>query len=128
MRRAQFQAGQRIFSQGDRSDGAYLVIVGAVEISAERNGRSFHLSSIPPGGIFGEMGLIEQAPRSATATAETDTTCAVYDSDELTGLIRSDPEEVLRIMRTLIHRLRDTDRKYSELLDLLEPRTNGARA
>ena len=125
MRRVQFQAGQRIFSQAERSDGAYLVIVGAVEISAERNGRSFHLRSIPPGDIFGEMGLIDQAPRSATATAKTDTTCAVYDFDELTSLLKSDPEEVLRIMRTLIHRLRDTDRKYIELLDLLGPRPAG---
>src|SRR5262249_13215565 len=109
MRRVHFDDGQRIFGQGDRSDGAFLVVVGAVEISADRNGRSFMLEEIGPGGIFGEMGLIDDAPRSATAMAKAATTCAFYESDELTALVKSNPEELLRIARILIRRLRDTD-------------------
>lgn len=116
MRRVHFDAGQRIFAQGDHSDGAFFVVVGTVEINVDRDGRSFVLQEIGPGGIFGEMGLIDQAPRSATAIAKTDTTCAAYESDELSALVKTNPEELLRIARTLIHRLRDTDRKYVELL------------
>jgi CRP/FNR family cyclic AMP-dependent transcriptional regulator len=116
MRRARFNGGDRIFSQGDRSDGAFLVIAGAVEIHAEQDGRSYTLAEIGPGGLFGEMGLLDDAPRSATAVAVTDTTCAVYDPNELKRLIRHDPDELLRIMRTLIQRLRDMDRSYVDVL------------
>src|SRR5579871_6887594 len=105
MRRVRFSAGERIFSQGDRSDGAFLVIAGQVEISAEQDGRSYTLAGIGPGGLFGEMGMLDDAPRSASAVAVADTTCAVYDANELNRLIRSDPEQLLRIMRMLIQRL-----------------------
>jgi CRP-like cAMP-binding protein len=116
MRRVKFSAGDRIFSQGDRSDGAYLVVAGQVEISAEQDGRSFALGEIGQGGLFGEMGLLDDAPRSASAVAVADTTCAIYDAEELKRLIRNDPEQLLRIMRMLIHRLRDMDRSYVDVL------------
>jgi CRP-like cAMP-binding protein len=62
------------------------------------------------------MGLLDDAPRSATARALTDTVCAVYDASELQRLVRHDPDELLRIMRTLIQRLRDMDRSYIDVL------------
>jgi CRP-like cAMP-binding protein len=116
MRRVRFNGGDRIFSQGDRSDGAFLVIAGSVEISADQDGHSYTLAEIGPGGLFGEMGLLDDSPRSASAVAATDTTCAVYDQDELKRLLRHDPEQVLRLVRTLIQRLRDMDRSYIDAL------------
>ena len=111
MRRVRFSGGDRIFSQGDRSDGAFLVIAGTVEIRADQDGESYTLAEIGPGSLFGEMGLLDDAPRSATAVAITDTTCAVYDPDELKRLIRHNPDELLRLIRTLVQRLRDMDRR-----------------
>ena len=116
MRRARFSTGDRIFAQGDRSDGAFLVVTGTVEIRADRDGQSFTLAEIGAGGLFGEMGLFDDAPRSASAVAITDTTCAVYDPDELKRLIRHDPDELLRLIRTLVQRLRDMDRSYIDVL------------
>jgi CRP-like cAMP-binding protein len=118
MRRVQFQAGDRVFAQGDPSDGAYMVIVGAIAISADSDGKAYALGEVGPGCLFGEMGLIDNAPRSATAVAKVDTTCAAYDPDELSRLMLDNPEELLRITRTLIQRLRDADRKYVDLLTL----------
>ncbi len=92
MRRVRFRGGDRIFSQGDASDGAFLVISGSVEISADVEGASYSLAEIGPGNLFGEMGLLDDAPRSATAVAVTDTTCAVYERDELERLVRQDPD------------------------------------
>ena len=53
-----------------------MVIIGAVEISADGDGNAYSLAEIGPGGLFGEMGLIDDAPRSTTAVAKIDTTCA----------------------------------------------------
>jgi CRP-like cAMP-binding protein len=116
MRRVRFSGGDRIFSQGDRSDGAFLVVAGTVEIRADQDGESYTLAEIGPGSLFGEMGLLDDAPRSATAVAITDTTCAVYDPHELKRLIRHDPDELLRLIRTLVQRLRDMDRSYIDAL------------
>ena len=116
MRRIKFSAGDQIFSQGDHSDGAFLVIAGLVEISADQDGHSYTLAEIGPGSLFGEMGLLDDAPRSASAVAVADTTCAVYDADELKRLVRHDPEQLLRIVRMLIQRLRDMDRSYVDVL------------
>jgi CRP-like cAMP-binding protein len=116
MRRVRFSGGDRIFSQGDRSDGAFLVIAGTVEIRADQDGQSYTLAEIGPGSLFGEMGLLDDAPRSATAVAITETTCAVYDPDELKRLIRHNPDELLRLIRTLVQRLRDMDRSYIDVL------------
>jgi CRP-like cAMP-binding protein len=93
-----------------------MVVVGAVEISAERDGKSYSIGQIRPGGLFGEMAWIDRAPRSATAVARTNTTCAAYESDELSDMILSNPEGLVRFILTLTHRLRDTDRKYIDLL------------
>jgi CRP-like cAMP-binding protein len=54
MRRVQFQAGERMFSQWERSDTAYMVVVGAVEISAGQDGKAIDRSD-QAGGLFGEM-------------------------------------------------------------------------
>jgi CRP-like cAMP-binding protein len=116
MRKLTFKAGDRIFSQGDRSDGAYLVLAGSVEIAADQEGQSFTLAEIGPGSMFGEMGLLDDAPRSATAVAVTDTSCAVYDPDELKRLLRNDPEQLIRFIRMLIQRLRDMDRSYLDVV------------
>ncbi len=116
MRRVRFSGGDRIFAQGERSEGAFIVLAGSVEIAAEEDGRSYTLAEIGPGSLFGEMGLLDDAPRSATARALTDTVCAVYDASELQRLVRHDPDELLRIMRTLIQRLRDMDRSYIDVL------------
>jgi CRP/FNR family transcriptional regulator, cyclic AMP receptor protein len=116
MRKLTFKSGDRIFSQGDRSDGAYLVLAGSVEIAADQEGQSFTLAEIGPGSMFGEMGLLDDAPRSATAVAVTDTSCAVYDPDELKRLLRNDPEQLIRFIRMLIQRLRDMDRSYLDVV------------
>jgi len=116
MRRVTFSAGDRIFSQGERSDGAFLVLAGTVEIHADRDADTYPLAEIGPGSMFGEMGLLDAAPRSASAVAVTDTTCAVYDPDELKRLLRHDPEELLRVIRILVQRLRDMDRRYVDVL------------
>src|SRR5271169_6754587 len=65
-----FRAGQEIFKEGDAGDGVYVVKDGAVEISVAvgQSGRQV-FSKVEPGDIFGEMAVIEDKPRSASAVA-----------------------------------------------------------
>lgn len=79
-----FEAGQTVFSEGDRGDELFIVLSGAVEIS--RMGSV--LSEAGPGDHIGEMALIRSMPRSATVKA--------LEAAELIALRRSDFFEILR--------------------------------
>jgi CRP/FNR family cyclic AMP-dependent transcriptional regulator len=106
MRRISFQAGQRIFGRGDPSDLAYMIVRGKIDISLDSGPAPRRLASLGPGEVFGEMGLIDSGPRSATATAVEDCVCMAIDGVELLGMLETEPKGAVAYVRTLIRRLR----------------------
>ncbi len=67
-----YMAGEVIFRQGYPADHAYVVLTGEVEIYRETaDGSEERLAVLPPGQMFGEMGVLDDAPRSASARAVT---------------------------------------------------------
>ena len=64
-----YREGQKIFGEGDSGDAAFLVESGLVEISRTVKGEKMILKRIGPGGLFGEMALIDAQPRMADAEA-----------------------------------------------------------
>ena len=75
--RKPFGEGQVIFSQGDPGDQAYIVQSGSVEIVRGKADRTRVIGRITEGGLFGEMALLDNAPRMASARAATATICLV---------------------------------------------------
>jgi len=69
LRRVEFVPGQTIFREGDSPDVAYLVDAGEVAVTANRDGHSVLLATLRSGDMLGEMAVIDDAPRTATATA-----------------------------------------------------------
>lgn len=109
----QFKAGETIFRAGDPGDGFYLVETGRVIISAAiGNTESRPLATINAGEFFGEMALLDDAPRSATAIAETDTRAFCIGRDELLALLEQRPQLALNLIREFSHRVRSLNRKY----------------
>jgi CRP-like cAMP-binding protein len=102
-----FAAGETIFVEGDEGRHMYVVLEGTVRLSV--TGRT--LEKVARGGVFGEMALIDAAPRSATATALTDCTLAPVSSPRFKALIQENPEFALEIMRVMAARLRSMDRR-----------------
>ena len=105
MERKAFNPGDTIFRAGDSSDRAYLIVVGSVDTHLP-NGLT---KRIGPGEIFGEMGLIDSRPRSATIVSAEYTVCAAYSEAELLDEIRNKPDEAIAFIRALIARLRDAN-------------------
>ncbi len=94
-----FYAGDKIFKEGDPGDRAYIVERGMVEIFKVIDGREVVLGTINKGGIFGEMALIDNAPRMAAARSVQQTTLVVVTRDTfVTKLAKADP-----FMRGLIN-------------------------
>jgi CRP-like cAMP-binding protein len=104
-----FEAGQVIFERGDASDFMYGIVTGDVDI---RLGDRL-LETISAGSVFGEMALIDDEPRSATAVAKTECRVVQVDAPGFHELIILHPEFALEVMKLMTHRLRrQIDAKY----------------
>ena len=120
-----FGDGQVIFRQGEPSDKFYIVRSGQVVLTKEAGGAPSELARVGPGEVIGEMGVIQNLPRSATATAKG--RCLLYG---MTGQDlmdkRSDGQDHPGsiVSRVLAQRLR----KANEKLDKFESGTPGVRA
>jgi signal transduction histidine kinase len=108
-----FASDQLIFNQGDPGDGIYFVKEGLVEISTTvSTGESKTLSMIAAGDLFGEMAVLDSAPRSATATADQPTTVYFISRPELMKLLNRMPHLAAALMRELSRRLRTFNDQY----------------
>ncbi len=108
-----FAAGERVFDIGDPSDRMYLAESGKVGISLDENpGKQTFVGIIGPGGCFGEMGLFDDLPRSATAHVVEDSVLLALERDKLRGLIISYPQLGLGLLRGMSRRLRDTNQLF----------------
>lgn len=99
--------GERLFDLGDPSDRMYIIVEGKVGLSIEPDpaAKKF-ISTLGPGDCFGEMGLFDNLPRSATAHVLANSQLLALDKYKLRGLIVSYPELLLGLLRGLSHRLR----------------------
>lgn len=105
--------GSEIFRQGDAGDGVYVVKGGRVEISTNvtQNTRSV-LSVLGPGEIFGEMGVLETKPRSASAIAAQDSVIYFLPRAPLLALVENSPVLALELLRHTSSRLRDFNQRH----------------
>ena len=99
-----FEANTRIFVQDDPGKCMYVVRTGRVGILSGGT----VLENIGPNGTFGEMALIDGAPRSATAVAREPTEVAVIDEKAFLYLVEKNPAFALDLLRLLAARLRRT--------------------
>ena len=103
------QAGEFVFREGDLGTEMYIVHDGKVEISKDVHGEDKLLAVLEKGDFFGEMAILEDLPRAATARAVTDCTLLQINGSTFDQMMRSTPEIAVRMMRKLSRRLRETD-------------------
>jgi CRP/FNR family cyclic AMP-dependent transcriptional regulator len=105
-----YLAGQLIFSAGDRGGTMYVVQSGKVEIFIkDSNGDHVTLSHINANELFGELSLLDSAPRSAYAKAMENTSVFIIDQNDLKILVESHPHAALDMMAMLGQRIREAD-------------------
>ena len=108
--------GTTVMASGDATDALYIVLSGRLKVMmSDAEGKEVILSIIGSGEFFGEMGLIDDAPRSASVVA--------IEPCELIGIAKRDFKKCLAenfemamgVMRGLVRRLREADRKIGSL-------------
>jgi len=105
-----YKKGDVIFEDGSEGDEMFIVHLGRVGIVKQDGGKKQVLATLGPGDFFGEMALIDNSPRSASAIAEEDETkLIVLDKPKFTYMVQQLPDFSLAIMAKLCQRIRETN-------------------
>lgn len=96
------ESGEVLFREGDPGDVMFAVAEGQVELSLHGQ----VVEDVGPGGILGEMALIDAAPRSATAQARTPARVVRVDQERFSYLVHEHPTFALQVMTVMAERLR----------------------
>ncbi len=105
----ELREGDFIFREGELGTEMYIINEGKVEILSGAGGSEQLLSLLEKGDFFGEMSILEDLPRGASARAATDVKLLQINGSTFDLLLRNNPEIAVRMMRKLARRLRDTD-------------------
>ena len=106
MSSALFQPGQMIFREGDTTQEAYRILKGRVEISIAGEGKAVILAQLGEGDIFGEMAMVDERPRSASAQALEVTECEVLTAENFNEAVLQRPEILIPYLASFFERLR----------------------
>jgi CRP/FNR family cyclic AMP-dependent transcriptional regulator len=101
-----FEKGEVIFREGD-SPGREMYVVAEGKVRLSIHGQSVEV--VGPGGIFGEMALIDPHPRTATAVVEDEARLHVIDEKRFQFLVQQTPYFAIQVMKIMADRLRRMD-------------------
>jgi len=107
-----FFAGDHIFEINEQGDHLYLLVSGRVGITLDCDPASNnYIASLGPGECFGEMNLLDDLPRSASAHALEETTVLALEKTRLRSLLQSYPEISIGMLRSLSLRVREANNR-----------------
>jgi CRP/FNR family transcriptional regulator, cyclic AMP receptor protein len=110
--------GEIVFEEGSPGQEMYVIASGAVKLTTVKQGRETFLARMEAGEFFGEMALVDAAPRSGTVTADEEGTSLIkLDLERFLFLVQQQPIFALAIMHTLCDRIRRKDALYLELIE-----------
>lgn len=111
-----FKRAENVVEQGKKSDALYIILTGRARVvSSDGRGREVILATLHPGDYVGEMSLIDDEPHSATVRTEVQTDMLVLDRDAFSRCLPENSSMAHNIMRGLVQRLRNADRKIESL-------------
>ena len=111
-----FRKGEIICKEGDIGDEMYIIHSGKISITKMSRDLETTLAVLTDGEFFGEMAIIDNQPRSATAKAMDDSKVSVLSAEIFETQISTNPKLIMRILRKMSNRLREADRKIKTLL------------
>lgn len=111
-----YPAGTVLFEEYDPGSRMYVIRQGKVKIARHNGEHEIVLAVLGTGEFFGEMALLENLPRSATATVVEDAALVEVDARAFEEMVRGNTEIAVRIMRKLASRVRELDRRLQHLL------------
>jgi CRP-like cAMP-binding protein len=110
-----YKKGAEIIKEGTLSNCAYIIVSGSVEVSKKQLEDKQIIAILSENDIFGEMGLIDGLPRSATVVALEDCSITIMTQETFNHLAQHNPQALMPILKVLAKRLRSTLSLVEEL-------------
>jgi CRP/FNR family transcriptional regulator, cyclic AMP receptor protein len=107
-----FQKGDIIFCEFEPGDSFYLIQTGRVQISKVMGNLEKTIDILQPGEIFGEMAILEEAPRSANAIALDNVKALEFNRENFEILMRGNPQIALKLLKLFTKRVYDQRRRF----------------
>jgi len=113
----EFHAGDVLFHEGELGEEMYVIQSGTVEITKKTGDVDLPIATLGRGDFLGEMAILNDKPRTATARAQDDVRCLVLDARTLETMIKNNSEIALRLIKKLASRLDAADSLVQILLN-----------
>lgn len=110
-----FEDEEILFEQGDPSDSTYLLMKGDMEVLAGSGDDTFVAGVLGPNDLVGEMGVLANAPRSATIRARGQAVALRIEAELFLDLLAENPDVALDVMRQLSDKLARSHRQFEQL-------------
>lgn len=115
--RKNFPGKNVIFQEGDSGDVLFIILSGKVKVLLTgKNGQEYILSRLGPGNFFGEMAILESAPRSASVITVEPSEFFLLGRKALTELLKHHPDIAMKILKNLSQRLRKVSEQVRSLV------------
>jgi CRP/FNR family cyclic AMP-dependent transcriptional regulator len=112
----EFPIGTVLFREGEVGKEMYVIQAGRITVSKSVRGLEKVLGTLGQGDFVGEMAIISNKPRSATATVAEPAKLLVIDSKTFEAMVRANAEIAVRMIKKLTERLQEADRQIESLL------------
>jgi CRP-like cAMP-binding protein len=118
LEKQEYFAGDRVFEINDQGDHLYILVSGKIGITIDKDPCSEnYIAMLEHGETFGEMNLLDDLPRSATAQVLEDATVLTLEKTRLRGLIQSYPDISIGMLRSMSLRIREVNDKLLSVKD-----------
>ncbi len=106
-----FKKGSIVFIEGETSREMFIIQYGKIRILKQEGDRTIELVTLGPGSVLGEMSLLDNAARSATAQVMDETKATVIDESVLDGTLEKIPSWLVSVIKIVVKRLRETNNR-----------------
>ena len=116
VQRRSFPRGSTIIEAGEKTQSLYIIVSGRVQVvMSDDAGNEVILAILRPGEYFGEMGLLDDLPRSASVVAREPCELLTLSKHDFAGCLRENFDLAMAVARGLVGRLRDADNRIGSL-------------
>src|SRR4051812_8018139 len=105
----QYAPQECITKEHEPGETAFVIEKGRVEVTKEKDGKSVHIAYLEAGATFGEMSVVDDAPRSATVTALEETLVREIHRDNIYVAMKESPDAIIKFLKNIFERLREAN-------------------
>jgi serine/threonine-protein kinase len=101
-----YAIGEELIKEGTSGSMAYFIVAGTCDVRRRRGNQQRRVATLGPGEFFGELSIVDPAPRTATVTAADDVTVFVLSGYDFAAALKANKSMALYLVKSLARRLR----------------------